>query len=216
MNPSDTWKKGLAVGAQFFAVGLLVVVMLILTSEETGNPVTPAMSAVHKNFLIILFLAFVVWVVGMIAAYCIQQSQLIIWGMGVADVVILMLAVIQQGGLSKSVFVPMFFLIPTVLILLEHDNLKQMYRGKASLCIALIIVPIGAALHQAYTVSMEGMTQYNFLYVYNVNVVNISQVIGWRPLENALFLVSLFSLLVPVAEILMVRMRGSQDETVDT
>ena len=124
--------------------------------------------------------------------------------MGLANIAILTLAVIQQGGLSKSVFVPMFFLIPTVVILLEHDRLKQMHFGKVSLCIVLLLGSIIVALHQAYTVSMEGMTQYNFL-SFNVNVVNISQVIGPQPLEDALFLVSLFSLIVPVAEIAIIR-----------
>ena len=246
MEKIDAVRAWVPVGAQVFAIALLFWVMNTLTSGDAGSPMNPEMGKVKDNFFIIQSCALIIAVVGVLVAIFVvpyvpkkssiplpfssnrspitfSPSQLLItlmiWLMGLADVVVLMLAVIQQGGLSRSVFVPMFFLIPTVVILLEHDHIRNMKnRGSVLFFAVLLPASIGVALYAAYTVSMESMTQYNFLDVYNVNVVNISQVIGPQPLEDALFLVSLFSLIVPVAEIVIIRKYGRDDQVgnVDT
>ena len=133
-----------------------------------------------------------------------QGVRITIWLMAVVDVVILTSAVIQQGGLSKSVFVPMYFLIPTVVILLEHDDLRDMTPFSVWLWIALLIVPIVMALYFTSTVSTYQLKEFAALGI-GLKVLSLGGVVQPKSLERALVVVSSYSLLVPILEIKMIR-----------
>ena len=208
----DITRKALfALLAQVGAIVLLIVIMVVVLRSVHHDAIT---SELQFNFLIVLAGAILVAAAaGFYVGVCKPSARgilIMIWFMAISDVAILTLAVIQQGGLSRSIFVPIFFLIPTVVILLTHDDFKSMRLPVCVGCGFILLAPIVWGLYISSSISANAVSEYEIFH-FQLKIVNIHDAVQKESVENALYWVSFYSLIVPVLEIIMLRQKENPE-----
>lgn len=130
------------------------------------------------------------------------------------DIVLLLLLVYQQGGLCRSMFLPVFFLIPTAYIIVERKERK--YRWRRLLILVIITACICSSYHVAVTLPPStvgtdagpaevGPAQgaISFLAWSLPDVTDFSS-LSHAEYDKAIFRASLISAFVPIIQLLLV------------
>lgn len=136
------------------------------------------------------------------------------------DIVLLLLLVYQQGGLCRSMFLPVFFLIPTAYLIAERREKRYRWRR------LLVLIIITACICSSYRVSVafqpgavgtlvkpaEGITP--VFHWWSVSITDFCT-LAHRDYDKAIFRASLISAFVPIIQILIVifrvRIKGGGD-----
>lgn len=127
----------------------------------------------------------------------------------VVDLVILLRLVCQQGGLCRSMFLPVFFLIPTAYMIVERREPKLHFRIRRM----LVLMAIVACICMSYHVSLELMPSDSSA---GQPVVGTVHLLGWskevtdfstlahRSYDKALFVASMISAFVPIVQLIII------------
>lgn len=127
----------------------------------------------------------------------------------VIDITLLLFLVHQQGGLCRSMFLPVFFLIPTAYMFVERREKKMYYRLRR-MGVLLIIV---ACLYRSYGVAAallpgDGHTAGGaaegtaYLFWWSGQVTDFSA-LAHGNYDNAVFIASLISAGVPIMQLVV-------------
>jgi len=151
---------------------------------------------------------------------CHIQVDIILLSYVASDLLILLFLVHQQGGLCRSMFLPVFFLIPTAYIIVERREPKFRWRR------VVVLLAIVGCICRSYHVSLalmppaasgagqpvEGIVH---LFWWSKQVTDFSTLAHWS-YDSALFVASMISAFVPVVQIVIitVRDRFTSDELV--
>ncbi len=130
------------------------------------------------------------------------------------DILLLLLLVYQQGGLCRSMFLPVFFLIPTAYLIVERR--EKIFRWRRLFVLAVIM----GCICSAYRVSVilpppppsnSNLSVVNgtvlFLHHWPLQVTDFSA-LAHADYDKAIFRASLISAFVPIIQILIVMFRA--------
>lgn len=130
------------------------------------------------------------------------------------DIVLLLLLVYQQGGLCRSMFLPVFFLIPTAYIIVERRETK--YRWRRLVILFIITGCICSSYHVAVTLPPSEVSTnagpadvgpargaISFLAWSLPDVTDFSS-LSHAEYDKAIFRASLISAFVPIIQLLIV------------
>lgn len=113
-----------------------------------------------------------------------------LWGFIFLDLVALLFVVCQQGGLSRSMFLPVFFLIPAAYITVDQPSILEM---------SFLLTIIGLCLLISYYISRDKVTELRFPF-FTVRVTNFST-LHHKGYNWAFLIVSIISLLTPALQL---------------
>jgi hypothetical protein len=126
------------------------------------------------------------------------------------DIWFLLMLVYQQGGICRSMFLPVFFLIPTAYLIAERR--ERAYRWRRVLILALIVSCIYLSYNVAKTfppgepgevrTAVVGEANF-FLWPWPIPITDW-ETLAHTSFDQALFYVSLISAFVPLLQILVV------------
>jgi len=129
------------------------------------------------------------------------------------DIVLLLLLVHQQGGLCRSMFLPVFFLIPTAYLIVERR--EKVFRWRRLIVLAVIMGCICSAyrvsvilqpLPSDSSLGVSNKTVW-FLHHWPLQVTDFSM-LAHADYDKAIFRASLISAFVPITQILIVMFRA--------
>ena len=137
----------------------------------------------------------------------------------ISDLVVLLFLVHQQGGLCRSMFLPVFFLIPIAYLLVERRERKRFYRLRRVgilLCIVGCIIrcyyvalwympPIGSNAGKP----VEGIVS---LFGWSKHITDF-QTLAHAGYDKALFAASLISAFVPILQLIIVAFQERFNES---
>jgi len=185
---------------------LLIWFISYFLSTDPSSPYSSQISSIKQAMENALLLVFIVTCVGVIL-YCWHfkrkpdaVEKRLFWlaiGFAFIDLIGLELAVISQGGLSHTVLIPLFFLVPTFVILLRLPNV-----GNA--CPILLIAFVALLVVTAFVIS-----HWEFQEVIGLQINPLSTV-AKSEFNVALLIASLYSLLIPIAEALYLGLSESK------
>jgi hypothetical protein len=127
------------------------------------------------------------------------------------DILLLLLLVCQEGGLCRSMFLPVFFLIPTAYLIVERR--ESAYRWRR-LAVLLVII---ACICKSYKVSLEHQPLVDSTHLYPaegtvgflrwiMHITDFSTLSHWS-YDHAVFYASLISAFIPVIQIIVEMLR---------
>jgi hypothetical protein len=124
------------------------------------------------------------------------------------DIIMLLLLVYQQGGICRSMFLPVFFLIPTAYLIAERREKK--YRWRRLLILALIVSCICFSYKVARNfppgepgLARTAVTGDAQFFVWTIPITDW-ETLAHTDFDRGLFYVSLISAFVPLFQILVV------------
>jgi hypothetical protein len=203
LNPANRFWA--AIAAQGLAVMLLFLIGFIFEIGYTSaKPIS-----VESGLQYIWFIAFLI-LIGLVVGFflgfapahrcgsfehpCVDKTVMVFL---YCDIPLLTFLVCIQGGLSKSMFFPLFFLIPVAHKVVERDDrLDRVIRGT-------IAIGVGMLLCCVVSISVAYGVKNPFSKV--LSVTDYSTLTPAR-FAFALFLVSLISLLIPILQMKIIRM----------
>ncbi len=115
----------------------------------------------------------------------------VLWWFLVADIIALLFVVCQQGGLSRSAFLPIYFLIPAAYLAVSIKD-ASMYS------IGILLILITMCLFISYLVSHKKMSELRFLSL-RLSVTDFST-LHHKGYNRSFLIVSVVSLVIPALQ----------------
>jgi len=124
---------------------------------------------------------------------CVNRT---IWTYVIVDIVVVLFLVCQEGGLCRSIFVPLFFLIPIALMIVEpHDKLKRVY---IVLFVLIMCILISYMVSRYVGVPAESKVERLPLFGGRSLAVTYFSELAHPGYDVSVFIVSLISVVIPL------------------
>lgn len=155
-----------------------------------------------KIIIIFFVIALLAFIVGFIIVKCLsdelQQKYVstILWSFILLNLACLLFVVCQQGGLSRSMFIPVFFLIPAAYMAVDQPSVKKMF---------ILLGAIGLCILISYCISRNNVTELHF-FLFSVKVTDFS-ILHHKGYNLAFFIISVVSLITPALQLGYLRLK---------
>ncbi len=186
-------------GGQCIGVCLLIAVGLVPFSdygmfedEHVRNEIGYGIKIIRIFSVITLVALLVGYIIIRCLSSELQQKyvNVFLWSFILLDLASLLFVVCQQGGLSRSMFLPVFFLIPTAYMAIDHPNIYKM---------CVLLVALGLCVLISYFVSRNNVTVLQFPF-FSVRVTDFSM-LHHKGYNFSFLIVSVISLLTPALQL---------------
>ncbi|HJR05961.1 MAG TPA: hypothetical protein VJ842_01595 [Pyrinomonadaceae bacterium] len=221
---SPTTRFAMTLAAQIIGYILLHILGGSVFSSRLES-IAPGLDFINHSANYYLLISFAIpLLVGIHAYICRELKQfhvdIILLAYVTCDLVILLRLVCQQGGLCRSMFLPVFFLIPTAYMIAERREPKFLYRLRRVLVLMAIVGCICTSYHVSEMLmpltgngAGQPIAGKVHLLWWSIEVTDFST-LAHGSYDQALYIASMISAFVPITQIgiIMVRERFSGDQ----
>lgn len=138
------------------------------------------------------------------------HTDIIMLGFVGVDLLLLLLLVKQEGGLCRSMFLPVFFLIPTAYLIVERRENRYRWRR------LLVLLAIVGCICSSYRISKQHRPPENsanlhvagsVLIFWHPKQITDFEALAHRQYDDAIFAASLVSAFIPIFQIIVLMAR---------